>query len=165
MAICVNTCKHLDFMSPQDELLCREPWNKYSHHYEAQFAGHRGELHEVISDYAKEIGVEFQFGKTVVEYLDSESELGVRTKDGEKILGDVVLACDGPRSLARSQVLCLPDRKVNSGYAIYRAYYELNEEQQKNPLIAKYIDVNEDKAMMHIGRDMHSFVYTWRRGT
>ncbi|EHY55034.1 hypothetical protein HRR83_005713 [Exophiala dermatitidis] len=165
LSICVNTCKYLDFLNPQEQLLCREPWNKYPHHYEAQFAGHRGELHEVISDYAREIGVEFQFGKTVVQYLDTETELGVLTKDGEKILGDVVLACDGPRSLARSQVLGLPDNKVNSGYAIYRAYYELSEEQQKNPLIAKYIDVNEDKALMHVGRDMHSFVYTWRRGT
>ncbi|EXJ72494.1 uncharacterized protein A1O5_04999 [Cladophialophora psammophila CBS 110553] len=122
-------------------------------------------MHEVISDYAKEIGVELQFGKTVVQYLDNKSELGVLTKDGEKILGDVVLACDGPRSLARSQVLGLSDNKVNSGYAIFRAYYELTDEQQKNLLIAKYINVDQDQALMHIGRDMHSFIYTWMRGT
>lgn len=165
LSICVNTCKSLEYLTPQEQLLSREPWNKYEHHYEIQFAGHRGELHEVLSDYATELGVEFQFGKTVVQYLDDENELGVLTKDGAKILGDVVLACDGPRSLARSQVLSLPDNKVNSGYAIYRAFYELDEELQKNPLISRYIDVNQDKALMHIGRDTHSFVYTWRRGT
>lgn len=165
LSICVNTCKHLDYLNPKDELLSQELWNKYPHHYEAQFAGHRGELHEVLSEYATEIGVEFQFGKTVVQYLDNASELGVLSKDGTKILGDVILACDGPRSLARSQVLGLPDNKVNSGYAIYRAYYELSEEQQKNPLIAKYVDPDQDQALMHVGRDMHSFLYSWRKGT
>lgn len=71
-------------------------------------------MHQLVVDYAEEIGVNMRFGEKVVQYLDSDSEVGVVTAKGEKILGDVVLAADGPRSLARQLVLGLPDNKVSS---------------------------------------------------
>ncbi len=105
-----------------------------------------------------------QFGKKVVEYLDTDSELGVVLQGGEKILGDVVVACDGPRSLARSVVLGLPDEKANSGYAIYRAFFEVTEAHKKNPLIAKLTNSPKDITKMWVGTDVHAIIYSWNRG-
>lgn len=162
--ICVNTGKTLDFYSPKDELLSQEPWNLHPHHYEYQYAGHRGEMHQVLFDYAVEVGVDVRLGVPVTKYIDGETgPVGVELKNGEQFLGDVVLAADGPRSLARTQVLGLPDNKVNSGYAIYRAFYELTDEQLANPHFANICNENEDRAMMWVGRDIHGFMYTWRK--
>jgi flavin-dependent dehydrogenase len=121
-------------------------------------------MHDIILDYARELGVEMRFGETVVDYLDSDYETGVITKKGEKILGDVVVAADGPRSLARQKVLRLPDQKVNSGYAIYRAYYSLTDEHKKNPLLSEFCDPTRDLTKMWVAKDLHMIIYTWMKG-
>ncbi|KAJ6186504.1 salicylate hydroxylase [Penicillium mononematosum] len=163
----VHTAKTLDYYSNKGELLLAEPWIFRDEHYHTQYAGHRGLQHQIISDYAQSIGVDMRFGPgfSVVEYIDTETETGVVTKDGSKVLGDVVLGCDGPRSLARTQVLGLPDNKVNSGYAIYRAWYELTDEHRKNPHIRKLCNPDQDQAAMLFGDNMHSFIYTWGNAT
>lgn len=114
LKICINQGDKFQFFAHDGTFLCAEPWNSRPHHYYQQFAGHRGEMHQLVVDYAEEIGVNMRFGEKVVQYLDSDSEVGVVTAKGEKILGDVVLAADGPRSLARQLVLGLPDNKVSS---------------------------------------------------
>lgn len=162
--ICINNCERFNFYSHDGQFLVDDAWLQEPHHFERQFAGHRGEVHETMMNYAKEIGVEFHFRETVVEYLDNENELGVLTKSGKKFLGDVVLAADGPRSLARSQVLGLPDNKVNSGYAIYRAFYSLTDEHRKDPLMKEFVNPDKDTTAMWVGRDLHALVYTWNKG-
>ncbi|KAF4311869.1 salicylate hydroxylase [Botryosphaeria dothidea] len=104
-----------------------------------------------------------RFGEKLVQYLDSDAEVGVVTAKGEKILGDVVLAADGPRSLARQLVLGLPDNKVNSGYAIYRTFFTLTE-HRKNPLLTEFCDPNKDMTRMWVGTDLHGIIDTWNRG-
>lgn len=163
----VHTAKTLNYFSSQGSLLLKEPWIFHDEHNFTQFAGHRGLQHSIIADYAEDIGVDMRFGTefTVTEYLDNEKETGVITKGGQKILGDVVLACDGPRSLAREKVLGQPDNKVNSGYAIYRAWYDLTDEHRKIPQIARFCNPDEDQAAMLLGKNMHAFVYTWGGAT
>jgi flavin-dependent dehydrogenase len=128
------------------------------------YAGHRGELHEIVYDYAREIGVQMEFSKRVVQYLDTEQERGVVVEGGEKILGDVVLACDGPKSMAREQLLSLKESKVNSGYAIFRAFFNITDEMLKDPLVAEMVNEGEDTVRCWVGRDMHGFIYTWKGG-
>ncbi|GME23743.1 salicylate hydroxylase [Neofusicoccum parvum] len=164
LKICINQGDKFQFFAHDGTFLCEEPWNSKPHHYYQQFAGHRGEMHQLVVDYAEEIGVDMRFGEKVVQYLDTESEIGVITEKGEKILGDVVLAADGPRSLARQLVLGLPDNKVNSGYAIYRAFFTLTEEHRKNPLLTEFCDPNKDMTRMWVGTDLHGIIYTWNRG-
>lgn len=108
-----------------------------------QFAGHRGEIHELISNYAVSIGVKFQLGEKVVDYVDEGTEgldrkVGALCESGAKYMGDVVLCCDGPKSLARVKVLGLEDNKVNSGYAIYRAFYDLTPEMRNNIHMSRF---------------------------
>ena len=91
-------------------------------------------------------------------------EAGVVTDKGERIVGDVVLAADGPRSLARQRVLNLPDTKVNSGYALYRAYFTLTEEHRRNPLMKEFCDLMRDVTKMWVAKDLHMIIYTWMQG-
>lgn len=53
-------------------------------------------MHEVVVNYARQLGVELKFGDGVVEYVDGEKP-GVITSKGHKYFGDVVIAADGPR--------------------------------------------------------------------
>jgi 2-polyprenyl-6-methoxyphenol hydroxylase-like FAD-dependent oxidoreductase len=164
LAVCINQGDVFEFLNHKGEHLCEERWNDKPHHYHRQFAGHRGEMHQIIIDYAAEIGVEMRFGEAVVEYLDNDKELGVVTASGEKILGDVILAADGPRSLARKLVLGLPDNKVNSGYAIFRAFFTFGEEHAANPLLQEFSSPDKDTTIMWVGTDLHAVIYTWNKG-
>lgn len=163
MRMCINQGDRFEYYKADGTLVWDEPWILERHHYWRQYAGHRGQIHKVIIDYAKRLGVELQFGDAVVQYVDGERP-GVVTKKGLKHFGDVVIAADGPRSMARQQVLGLPDTKVNSGYAIYRAYYNLGEEHQKNPYLREFCDPARDITKMWVAHDFHMIIYTWNKG-
>lgn len=156
----VNAAKTMDFYNQDNVFLRQDPWPQ-GQELRGTFAGHRGEMHRIVYEYAQKIGVEIRAGTKVVDYLDTDVERGVLTQDGEKILGDVVLACDGPRSLARSKLLHLPESRVNSGYAIFRAFFNVTEEMRKNPYLAALAKDEEDTTIFWVGPDMHGFIYTW----
>ncbi|KAI1079802.1 salicylate hydroxylase [Whalleya microplaca] len=159
----VNAAKTLDFYNQDNVLLRKDPWPQ-GLELEGTFAGHRGAMHRIIYEYAERIGVEIRAGQKVVDYLDTDAERGVVTEAGEKVLGDVVLACDGPRSLARSKVLHLPESRVNSGYAIFRAFFTVSDEMRKNPYLSEFAKEDEDTTVFWVGPDMHGFIYTWNNG-
>lgn len=163
MKICINQGDKFKYCKPDGTLFWEEDWILEPHHYWRQYAGHRGQMHKVILDYAEEVGVKFEFGESVVQYIDDEKP-GVETASGKKFFADVVVAADGPRSIARSQVLGLPDHKVNSGYAIFRAYFTLNEQHKKNPLLKDFCDPNVDITRLWVAKDLHMIVYTWNKG-
>ncbi|KAK7417296.1 hypothetical protein QQZ08_011676 [Neonectria magnoliae] len=164
LAAGVNRAKALDFYNQDNVLLRSDPWPQGTD-LKGIFAGHRGAMHEIVYNYANSLGIEMHFNSKVVEYLDSDKERGVVIAEtGKKILGDVVLACDGPKSLARSQLLGLPESRVNSGYAIFRAFFELTDEMLKEPLLAELTKKDEDTTRFWVGEDMHGFIYTWNQG-
>ncbi|KAH8889176.1 salicylate hydroxylase [Thozetella sp. PMI_491] len=159
----VNRGKFLEFFNQRDELLRADPWPQGLDAV-GNFAGHRGEFHRIVYEYAQKIGVDIRAGKKVVTYIDDEREPSVITEDGETIVGDVVLAADGPKSLARPQLLGLPESKVNSGYAIFRAFFTVTDDMRKNPYMADLSRDYEDVTRFWVGRDMHGFIYTWNYG-
>lgn len=163
---CINQGEKFEFFNQDGEYLCEEPWNLHPDHYHYQFAGHRGEMHKLCMDYAAEVGVDIRLGDVVADYLDTTGDgpVGVILESGEHIMGDVVVAADGPRSMARQKVLGLPDSKVNSGYAIFRAFYTLTDEHKSNPLIGSFSDPNKDVTKMWVGPDVHCLVYVWNKG-
>ena len=70
------------------------------------FNGHRGELHEVVFNYARdELGIPIHLGSRIKQYFENETEAGVEFEDGTKAVGDVVIGSDGVRSKARELVL------------------------------------------------------------
>lgn len=165
LEVCLNDTDTLDYLAFDGRKILEEPFLLKPEHFHQMLAGHRGEMHQIICDYATEIGVEMQFGNKVIQYLDTDEELGVVLETGKKILGDVVVASDGPKSLGRTQILGLPESKVNSGYAIYRAFYELTDEHRANPWLKEQTRVSPNCAQMWIGKDIHGFLYSWKKGT
>ncbi|KAJ4174163.1 hypothetical protein NW754_004578 [Fusarium falciforme] len=159
----VNRAERMDFFNADNQFLRSDPWPQGSD-FLYVYAGHRGAMHEIVYDYAVEIGVDVQVNKRVEKYLDSDAERGVLIQGGEKILGDVVLACDGPKSLARQDLLGLHESKVNSGYAIFRAFFEITPELRKeHAALEEMLQDDQDTVRCWVGRDMHGFIYTWNQ--
>ncbi|KAF1843679.1 salicylate hydroxylase [Cucurbitaria berberidis CBS 394.84] len=141
-----------------------EPWFADPSHDGYMFAGHRGEMWQIILDYAVSVGVIFRVGRGVEQYLEEEDKAGVRLAGGEEIWGDCVLAADGPKSIARQQVLHLPDHSASSGYAIYRAYFHATPEMAANPLLAEFLRPDVDTVKVWLGKDAHMIGYGWNGG-
>jgi len=87
------------------------------------FSGHRGELHEIMFNYAREVGVDIRLGQRVEQYWENEQAAGIVLGNGTRVQGDVVVASDGVRSKARTLVLGYEDKPKSSGYAIWRSWF------------------------------------------
>ncbi|KAI8315891.1 FAD-dependent monooxygenase roqM [Colletotrichum sp. SAR11_59] len=74
LQISINRNDTFKFYNAKGEYLMEDAWHKYPHHAQRQYAGHRGEMHEMVSDYAASLGVEFRLGETVVDYVDQGRE-------------------------------------------------------------------------------------------
>ena len=70
------------------------------------YNGHRGELHQILFDFAKQLGVEIRLGQDVTEYWEDDvaGKAGV-ISNGERLEADIVIGADGVRSKARTLVL------------------------------------------------------------
>ncbi|KAH6643355.1 salicylate hydroxylase [Truncatella angustata] len=169
LTMSINNNDTFKIFNAKNELLVEEPWLRHIHHRRRQFAGHRGEIHELFTNYATRLGATLKLGEQVVDYVDEgvegvDRQVGVVCKSGFKIMGDVVLCADGPKSLARQKVLGLADNKVNSGYAIFRAHYFLTPEMRKNIHLSRFCDPNHDFTGMWVGNDLHGLIYSWNKG-
>ncbi|KAL9109689.1 MAG: hypothetical protein Q9227_005727 [Pyrenula ochraceoflavens] len=70
------------------------------------FNGHRGELHEVVYNYAKEeLGIPIYLGQKILRYFEDEGKAGIVLDGDREVSADVVIGCDGVRSKARELVL------------------------------------------------------------
>ncbi|PYH76830.1 salicylate hydroxylase [Aspergillus uvarum CBS 121591] len=81
---------------------------------------HRADFHSALCQRAKDLGIEINLGAVVVDY---DPELGsITLKDGTRHTGDLVVAADGIKSVAR-RVLLNGEEMVfrKPGFAAYRA--------------------------------------------
>ncbi|KAI4951943.1 hypothetical protein J4E91_003404 [Alternaria rosae] len=127
------------------------------------FNGHRGELHEIVFNYAKEIGVEINLGQRVEKYWEDEKEAGIVLEDGTRVAGDLVVASDGVRSKARTLVLGYEDKPKSSGYAVWRAWFT-NKDMIADPETKQFCE-NGDTFNGWIGPDVHFLFSTIKNGT
>lgn len=52
----------------------------------AMYNGHRGELHEVVFDYArKELGIPIHLGHKILNYFEDENKAGIILDTGERV--------------------------------------------------------------------------------
>ena len=65
----------------------------------------RNDLHQVLLETCKEVGVEVLFGKKVKDIEEKENEIELRFEDGHRATGDILIGADGIHSQARRQVL------------------------------------------------------------
>ncbi|KAH8843600.1 hypothetical protein MCOR02_008383 [Pyricularia oryzae] len=127
------------------------------------FNGHRGELHQVVFDYARdELGIPIHLGQNVEQYFEQDDKAGIVLKSGEKVYGDVVVGADGVRSKARELVLGYVDKPKSSGYAVWRAWFPTTE-LLKDPLTREFCE-NGDTFNGWIGPDVHFLTSTIKNG-
>ncbi|KAI1206087.1 FAD/NAD(P)-binding domain-containing protein [Annulohypoxylon truncatum] len=129
------------------------------------FNGHRGELHEVVFNYAKDdLAIPIHLGNKIEQYFEDEKEAGIVLESGEKkIAADVVIAADGVRSKARKVVLGYEDKPKSSGYAVWRAWFP-NKDMLADPETVQFCN-NGDTFNGWIGPDMHFLFSTIKNGS
>ncbi|KAJ5657918.1 uncharacterized protein N7484_001567 [Penicillium longicatenatum] len=144
------------------ELMHTQPPHKYDPEAPV-FNGHRGELHTVIFNYAKDdLGIPIHLGHKAVEYFEDETQAGIILENGNKVTADLVIGADGVRSKARELVLGYVDKPKSSGYAIFRAWFS-NEDMMRDPR-TKHFCENGDTFNGWIGPDVHFLFSTIKNG-
>lgn len=104
------------------------------------FNGHRGEIHSVIFNYAKnELKIPIHLGCKITRYFENESEAGIILDNGETVTADLVIGADGVRSKARELVLGYVDKPKSSGYAVFRAWFT-NKDMIEDPETKRFCE-------------------------
>ncbi|KAH7885692.1 monooxygenase [Phlebopus sp. FC_14] len=127
------------------------------------YNGHRAHIHDVLLRHALSIGVEVRMGKDVVGYWEEETgegagsggKAGVVLQGGERVVGDVVVAADGVKSRGREYVLGYHAEPRSSGYAVYRAWFDAEEQGVDKDPLTDYLVKNGDVLYGWIGKDVH----------
>lgn len=149
------------------------------------FSGHRGELHEIVFNYAKDdLGIPIHLNSRIEKYYEDDNEAGIILDGGEKasppllpsevawivganqtqqVSGDIVIAADGVRSKAREIVLGYEDKPKSSGYAIWRTWFT-NEAMMADPDTRHFCE-NGDTFNGWIGADIHFLFTTIKNGS
>ncbi|KAK0730159.1 hypothetical protein B0H67DRAFT_25047 [Lasiosphaeris hirsuta] len=129
----------------------------------AGYIGHRGDYHDIFLKWVRERGIPIRMGCEVVAYSDAAAPTPSLTlATGEVLTADVIVACDGIKSLARHLVLGAQDDPVSSGYACFRAYFEPSADMRADP--ARNAFLGEDSVNFWIGPDTHVVQNTLRGG-
>ncbi|KAH8198645.1 hypothetical protein TruAng_007186 [Truncatella angustata] len=100
-------------------------------------AVHRNEFHRVLYEYASEIGLEIEFGKTILRYFEDVHKGSVLLADGTMIAADIVVAADGVGSSSWELVLEEKAHAVSSGFAVYRSGFP-TAVGLENPIIKQF---------------------------
>ncbi|KAK5657890.1 hypothetical protein OQA88_2439 [Cercophora sp. LCS_1] len=124
--------------------------------------GHRGELHEIVFNYARELGIPIHLNQRVEEYFEDAERAGIVLKNGQKVYADIVIGADGVRSKARELVLGYVDKPKSSGYAVWRAWFS-NDDMIKDPRTKEFCE-NGDTFNGWIGPDVHFLFSTIKGG-
>lgn len=126
------------------EVLNRVLMDRFEEWYGAPYVVvHRADLHRILHEAATARGVEVRLNSRVEEY---GIEMGwVRLVGGEKVQGDLVVACDGINSSARTQLLqnlgCDLERDAEleeTGWAAYRLMANV-EDVRNDPLTCEIV--------------------------
>lgn len=117
----------------------------------------RSELHSLLHQYARELGIAIEFNAFVTEYYETDKAGGVVLSDGRTLEADVVIAADGVGSRACLLVSGYKDQPSSSGSAVYRVTYPAAI-ALKNPVIAEWFAGRDDYVAMFMGHDAYVVV-------
>ncbi|KAH8812869.1 hypothetical protein F5884DRAFT_671763 [Xylogone sp. PMI_703] len=119
---------------------------------------HRGETQRIMYEYAKSLGVDFQFDCRVTDYFEDKDGAGVIINE-ERHNARGVIAADGIHSKARSYVSGKQTTTGSSGFAVYRSWFPL-ERLKNDPLTRPLAESKKDQWFVWIGKDIHAIILT-----
>lgn len=126
---------------------------------------HRARLAQVLSEYARDLGIEFLMNTKVIEFYEDEERAkgGCFTKDGQRFEADIVIAADGIGSRSSrlvSKCKTLSDTK-SSGYAIYRGTYPAAIARRDPNVADRFPPLEDGKSHMQlwIGPNCYAMIF------
>lgn len=95
---------------------------------------HRADLHSVLLEEAKRLGVSIRFNKRITRF--NFSEPSVELSNGKRYDADVILGADGDKSICREVMLghCLPSQ--DSGSHVFRISVKISEVVKYDDLVS-----------------------------
>ncbi|OIW35702.1 FAD/NAD(P)-binding domain-containing protein [Coniochaeta ligniaria NRRL 30616] len=156
----IHTSQAVNFFDSRGNYITTQSFAEEEEKWGMRINGHRGEIHKILLDYAKSVGIEIRLGHNVTGYFEDEACGGIEV-DGERITADVVLSAEGVRAPGRRIVLGSDDLPRPSGYAVYRAWFP-STELINNPL-TKHL-VGGDTHSGWIGEDVHFLAAAIKNG-
>lgn len=115
---------------------------------------YRAKLHELLFEYAKNLGIQVEFSATAVEYFENDEQGGVVLSDGRRLTADVVVAADGVGSRSWELVAGSRDPPISSGFVMYRVTFPVAPALE-NPVIAAEFAGYKDRAFLYAGPGAH----------
>lgn len=143
------------------------PWARDDKEHNITYAGHRGKIHSTFLAYAKTLVKDIRIGVAVSEYLEEDRRAGVRLSTGETLWPDCVIAADGPRSIARGQVLQLDDEKIDgtsSGWAVFRSFFKTDEAMRSHPGLKDLYREDRDTVRFWMYDNLSLMAFVWNKG-
>ncbi|KAJ4362949.1 hypothetical protein N0V83_010066 [Neocucurbitaria cava] len=121
---------------------------------------HRAHFHNALHQRALQLGVSIQLGARIVRY--NEKNASVELSDGTVVQGDLVIAADGIKSIAR-ETLCpeISHELQFNGFAAYRATVDVKKIRE-DPEIAWIVE--KPSLNIWIGENRHVMTYTIAAG-
>ncbi|KAE9376017.1 FAD/NAD(P)-binding domain-containing protein [Stipitochalara longipes BDJ] len=126
------------------------------------FNGHRADFHQVVFQYALDMGIPIHLGQRCQQYFESKDAAGILLESGEKVTADVVIAADGFRSKGRDLVLGHHLQPTASGHKCFRSWFT-GEEILKDPETTRFCS-NGDTFTGWIGHNVHFLFSTLKDG-
>ncbi|KAF9631099.1 hypothetical protein BFW01_g1961 [Lasiodiplodia theobromae] len=114
----------------------------------------RPALHELLYDYARELGIPVALGKSVVEYFEDSERGGVTYADGSTEVADIVVAADGVGSRAWALVTGEKQAATPSGFSVHLVTYP-TERALANPVVKEGFGDLESGVMFNLGPGAH----------
>jgi 2-polyprenyl-6-methoxyphenol hydroxylase-like FAD-dependent oxidoreductase len=149
------------------KFLTHVEWARDAREHDITYAGHRGKQHSIILAHAKTLVPDLRIGVGVTQYLEEENRAGVVLSTGETLWGDCVIAADGPRSIARKQVLGMNDEdktSKGSGWAVFRTFFKTDEAMRNHPDLQGLYHSDSDTVRFWMHDNLSLMVFVWNQG-
>lgn len=159
-----NKIRTMELFKYDGKYIADVPWARDEEEHDLTYAGHRGKQHEIILEYAKTQVKDIRIGVAVQQYLEDEDKAGVLLTSGETIWADCVIAADGPRSIARKQVLDIDDSKDVSSWSVFRSFFKTNEVVRKHPDLQNFFYPDRDTVRFWMYEHLTLMAFQWNGG-
>lgn len=118
---------------------------------------YRSKLHQVLYEYAVEIGVVMEFDAAVEGYFETKEKGvgGIVLSDGHRFTADLVVAADGVGSKSWELVVGRKEAPISSGFVLYRVTFPAAPALE-NPVIAAELGGESgSRGILHAGPGAH----------
>jgi 2-polyprenyl-6-methoxyphenol hydroxylase-like FAD-dependent oxidoreductase len=159
-----NKIRTMELFKYDGKYIVDVPWARNEEEHNLTYAGHRGQQHAIFLEYARTQVRDIRIGVAVQQYLEEEDKAGVLLATGDTLWADCVIAADGPRSIARKQVLDITDSKDGTSWAVFRSFFKTDEKARKHPDLQNFFYPDRDTVRFWMYENLTLMAFQWNGG-